>query len=263
MATVGTETIMNVTKQGCGACAEGNAFPVAFAMAFQPIVDITTRRVYAYEALVRGPEGQSAGTVLSQVTADNRYAFDQACRVKAIEQAAALGLDRRLSINFLPNAVYDPKACIRATLDAAVRVNFPLDLITFEITEDERITDSQHLQGIITEYRRHGFRVALDDFGVEYAGLNSLSTLNVDTIKLDIALIRDIDKEKRRRIITLGMVRVCQELGVDVVAEGVERAEELAVLKDADVKYVQGYLLGRPALNQLIPDSAITYPPGL
>jgi len=143
---------MNVTKQGCGACAEGNAFPASFLMAFQPIVDVAARRVYAYEALVRGPEGQSAGTILSQVTAENRYAFDQACRVKAIEQAAALGLDRRLSINFLPNAVYDPKACIRATLDAAVRVKFPLDLITFEITEDERITDSQHLQGIITEY---------------------------------------------------------------------------------------------------------------
>jgi len=104
--------------------------------------------------------------------------------------------------------------------------------------------------------------VALDDFGVEYAGLNSLSMLNVDSIKLDIALIRDIDKNQRQRIITLGMVRVCQELGVDVVAEGVERAEELAVLKNAGVKYVQGYLLGRPALNQLIPDSGITYPPG-
>lgn len=252
---------MNAKKPGCGACADGSTFPVAFLMAFQPIVDITTRQVYGYEALVRGPEGQSAGSILSQVTPDNRYAFDQACRVKAIEQAAALKLNRRLSINFLPNAVYNPKACIRATLDAAVRVNFPLNLITFEITEDERIQDSQHLQGIITEYQRHGFRVALDDFGVEYAGLNTLSSLNVDSIKLDISLVRDIDTDFRRRTITLGMVKVCQELGIDVVAEGVERAGELTILENAGVKYVQGYLLARPTLDRLIPDSEISYPP--
>ena len=116
------------------------------------------------EALVRGPDDQSAASILARVTPENRYTFDQACRVKAIEQAAALGLTRRLSINFLPNAVYEARACIRATLAAADRSGFPLDLITFEITEDERIIDAPHLQSIITEYRRHGFRVALDDF---------------------------------------------------------------------------------------------------
>lgn len=162
-------------------------------MAFQPIIDVRQRRISSYEDLVRGPEGQSASTVLSQVTAENRYAFDQAWRGKAIEQAALLGLDRRLSINFLPNAVYDPKACIRATLAAAKDFHFPLDLITFEITEGARISDSAPLQGIITEYRRHGFHVALDDFGAGYAGLNSLASLTADIAKLDMALVRDID----------------------------------------------------------------------
>ena len=159
---------MSLGDKGCGACGEDVATP-SFMMAFQPIVDIKARRIYGYEALVRGVKGESAASVLAQITAENRYAFDQACRVKAIEQAAALGLDRKLSINFMPNAVYEPKACIRATLAAANRVNFPLDLITFEITEDERIRDTKHLQGIITEYKKHGFRVALDDFGSEFA----------------------------------------------------------------------------------------------
>jgi EAL domain-containing protein (putative c-di-GMP-specific phosphodiesterase class I) len=231
-------------------------------MAFQPIVDIQARRIYGYEALVRGPKGESASSVLAQINAENRYAFDQGCRVKAIEQAAALGLDRKLSINFLPNAVYEPKACIRATLAAASRVRFPLDLITFEITEDERIRDTKHLQGIITEYKSRGFRVALDDFGAEYAGLTSLSALNVDAIKLDISMVRDIDRDYRRRTITLGMIKVCQDLQIDVVAEGVERAEELSVLREANVRYVQGYLLARPAVNALIPDNEIGYPSG-
>lgn len=245
---------------GCGACADG--FSTAFTMAFQPIIDVKLKRIYAYEALVRGPEGQPASTILSEVTAENRYAFDQACRVKAIEQAAALGLDRRLSINFMPNAVYDPKACIRATLAAATRVQFLLDQITFEITEDERITDTAHLSGIISEYRRHGFRVALDDFGSEYAGLNSLIALTADIIKLDIGLVRDIDRNERQRIITLGMIDVCQRLDIDVVAEGVERREELDVLTGAGVKYVQGYLFARPTLNRLLKDEDIAFPKG-
>lgn len=249
---------MDAKETACGACGQDVATP-PFTMAFQPIVDVKEQRIYGYEALVRGADGQSAASVLSQINATNRYAFDQACRVKAIEQAAALGLDRKLSINFLPNAVYEPKACIRATLTAANRVRFPLDLITFEITEDERIRDTKHLQGIISEYRRHGFRVALDDFGSEYAGLNSLSALHVDAIKLDMAMVKNIDRDERRRTITLGMIRVCQELKIDVVAEGVERREELSVLREAGVRYVQGYFLAQPVVNRLLSDSEITY----
>lgn len=250
---------MRSDEKGCRGCGQDVAMP-AFKMAFQPLVDVAERRIYGYEALVRGPAGEPATTILSQINADNRYAFDQACRVMAIEQAAALGLDRKLSINFLPNAVYEPKACIRATLAAAKRVNFPLHLINFEITEDERIRDTKHLQAIISEYRSHGFRVALDDFGAEYAGLGSLNALQVDAIKLDMALVRDIDRNDRQRIITTGMIRVCQELKIDVVAEGVERAEELAVLRAAGVRYVQGYLFARPALDFLALDAAIAYP---
>jgi EAL domain-containing protein (putative c-di-GMP-specific phosphodiesterase class I) len=250
---------MTDKPSACDACTTTDAFSAAITMAFQPIVDVKLKRIYGYEALVRGPEGQPASSILSKVTAENRYAFDQACRVKAIEQAAAHGLDRRLSINFMPNAVYDPKACIRATLAAATRVRFPLDLITFEITEDERITDTAHLSGIISEYRRHGFRVALDDFGAEYAGLNSLIALTVDVVKLDIGLVRDIDRNDRLRIITLGMIGVCQRLGIDIVAEGVERREELDVLTEAGVKYVQGYLFARPALDRLLKDEDITF----
>jgi len=249
---------MDAGDKKCGACGHDVATPT-FSMAFQPIVDVKERRIYGYEALVRGPEGQSAASILSQINAENRYAFDQACRVKAIEQAAALGLDRKLSINFLPNAVYEPKACIKATLAAARRVRFPLDLITFEITEDERIRDTKHLQAIISEYRSHGFRVALDDFGAEYAGLNSLSALHVDAIKLDISLVRNIDQDERRRTITLGMIKVCQDLKIDVVAEGVERSEELSILREAGVRYMQGYLLARPAVNKLVRDQEITY----
>ncbi len=84
----------------------------------------------AYEALVRGTAGEAAATVLGQITLSNRYAFDQACRINAIELASRLGLQTTgasLSINFIPGAMYHPENCVRATLRAARKYGFPLD----------------------------------------------------------------------------------------------------------------------------------------
>jgi hypothetical protein len=114
----------------CTGCRDGNSFDFDFSMAFQPIVDLATGEPYAYEALIRGPEGESAPSILSRVTETNRYAFDQRCRVKAIETAARagiLGTPAKLSINFLPNAVYSPVACIQLTLKTSRALDFPID----------------------------------------------------------------------------------------------------------------------------------------
>ena len=96
---------------GCKQCLESNPLDFEITMAFQPIVDLETKSVFAYEALVRGKDGAGAGAVLSRVTNDNRYAFDQTCRVRAVQLASELGLNCKLSINFLPNAVYRPETC--------------------------------------------------------------------------------------------------------------------------------------------------------
>ncbi len=107
----------------CRACADPEA-ALVFTMAFQPIVDVLEHRINAYEALVRWPSGDRAPVVLQQVTEANRYAFDQACRVKAIGMASDLGIHCRLNINFLPNAIYEPKACIALTLETARQKGF-------------------------------------------------------------------------------------------------------------------------------------------
>ena len=93
----------------CSGCRDGLDFELPFTMAFQPIVDVAAGKVFAYEALVRGVDGAGAHQILTGVNEANRYSFDQACRVKAIEMAVEAGLmqsDAKLSINFLPNAVY-------------------------------------------------------------------------------------------------------------------------------------------------------------
>lgn len=234
----------------CQGCQDGAALDFEFTMAFQPIVDIRESQVWGYEALVRGPEGESAFSVLSKVTEENRYKFDQACRVRAIEMAADLfpDPDTHLSINFMPNAVYEPSACIRATLLAAGRTGFDQKRIMFEFTENEPMIDSAHVNRIITEYRKHGFITALDDFGAGFAGLKLLANFQPDLIKIDMELIRDIHLSAPRRAIVASIVSVARELGIRVLAEGIECEEEAVVLKAAGIRLLQGYHFAKPAV---------------
>jgi EAL domain-containing protein (putative c-di-GMP-specific phosphodiesterase class I) len=109
----------------CSACRDGKELGFEFSMAFQPIVDLRDNSIYAYEALVRCCDGSGAAAILGKVNEQNRYAFDQACRVKAVELASRLQIPCFVSINFLPNAVYQAATCIRATLEAARRFGFP------------------------------------------------------------------------------------------------------------------------------------------
>ena len=242
----------------CAACRDGTAiFP--FTMAFQPIVDLRDSRIDAYEALVRGPGGEGAGHVLAQVTPENTYAFDQACRVKAIGLASRLGIDRRLSINFLPNAVYQPKACIQATLRAATSTGFPRERLTFEILESESIADTAHLAAIIAEYRRHGFKIALDDFATGYSGLSRLAELKPDIIKVDRVLVTDCDKDRTRLAIIASLVSLGAEIGVKVVIEGVENASEVAALRSAGARFIQGFYFARPLFEGIVRDSDIAW----
>ena len=238
----------------CGACQDGTAEPFPFTMAFQPIVDTSSQTVFAYEALVRGPQGESAFSILQQVTEDNRYAFDQGCRVKAIHLAAKLGVPSggaRLSLNFMPGAVYSPQACIQQTLRAAQQTDFPLDLLIFEITEDEKVRDPGHLQRIIAEYKKHGFAMALDDFGAGFSGLNLLAELDVDIVKLDAKLVRNIHLQPRSEAIVNSLVDLCRTLNTQLIGECVETLEEYEVLRRCGITLMQGYLFAKPAFESL------------
>ncbi|WP_121119651.1 EAL domain-containing protein [Croceibacterium ferulae] len=242
---------------GCEGCKDWAAFGVAIRAAFQPIVDLESGDVFAYEALVRGPDGQGAGWVLDQVDDANRYTFDQACRVVAIRDAVAAGLletEAMLSINFLPNAVYSPQACIRLTLATAREQNLPTSRLMFEFTEGERL-DAAHVRNIVESYRSYGFITAIDDFGAGHAGLGLLADIQTDFLKLDMALVRGVESSQPRRLIVAAMVRLARAMNIRVIAEGIESVAELEELRRLGVRYVQGYLLGRPALGALpVPD---------
>jgi EAL domain-containing protein (putative c-di-GMP-specific phosphodiesterase class I) len=236
---------------GCRQCRDASTLGFPMSMAFQPIVDVDAGAVFAYEALVRGPGGESAASIFEKVNDSNRYRFDQTCRCTAIELASRLGMPTALSINFLPNAVYRPELCIRTTLEAAETFGFPIERIIFEITEGEKIEDQKHLRNIVEYYRSRGFRTAIDDFGAGYSGLNLLAEVGADIIKLDLALVRDIHDRPAKRAIVRGICQVANDLGTTIIAEGVEQAEELAVLRDLGIRLFQGYLFARPGFETM------------
>lgn len=247
-----------IQESACTGCMGSAEFDIEFEYAYQPIVEFSNQSIYAYEALVRGPQGESAASVLSQVNDSNRYRFDQACRMKAVEGAAHLGMTELLSINFLPNAVYRPEVCIRSTFAAARKHNFPIEKIIFEVTEGEHIQDRPHLVNIFKAYRSFGFQTAIDDFGAGYAGLNLLAEYQPDLIKIDMDLVRNIDQDKPRQAIVAGIAAICKNLNIRVLAEGIETRAERDFLLSSGITLMQGYWFAKPGFKTLpkIADSA-------
>jgi EAL domain-containing protein (putative c-di-GMP-specific phosphodiesterase class I) len=236
-----------------------SAPPFPFTMAFQPIVDVRAEKIFAYEALARGPRGEPAADVLAQVDEENRFAFEQHTRTIAIALAGQLGIVQtgaRLSINFVPGSIVSDVACLKPTLDVSQAYGVPLDRLIFEITEVEEVRSLPHLPAIFEEYRRRGFGIAIDDFGSGYSGLNLLADFPADIIKLDMALIRNVDRRPAALAIVGQMVKLAKSLGSHLIAEGVETVEEYVALRSSGVYLMQGYLLGRPAFEAL-PDFSL------
>ena len=136
-------------------------------------------------------------------------------------------------------------------MKAAKKFGMPHEDIIFEITEHEAIPDRSLLSEIVRVYRDNGLLTALDDFGEGHSGLNLLAEFQPDIIKLDMNLIRDIDTTKVKQIIVGSMVNAAEELGIQVVAEGIETKDEATALSDAGINLMQGYYFQRPALDSL------------
>lgn len=235
----------------CEQCACGEGLDFSFTFAFQPIVDVVNKSVYAYEALVRGPEGEGAMSVLSKVNERNRYSFDQVCRVKAVKLASRLGMDAKLSINFMPNAVYQAEYCIRTTLAAAKTYNFDTSKIIFELTEDEKLTSVEHLVSIIEAYQEMGFSTAIDDFGAGYSRYNIMMASPPDLLKLDMGLVRNIQEQPNKQAVVAGIITMMKLLGGRIVAEGVETKEEYFWLRSQGITLYQGFLFAKPGFECL------------
>jgi blue light- and temperature-responsive anti-repressor len=220
-----------------------------FTFAFQPIVDTNTREVLSYEALIRGPANEPPFQVLQQVSADRLFAFDQRVRVEAINLAMRLQLNCHLNLNFLPRSVDSSPQSILTTLEAAGRANLPIDRLVLEVVEGEIIHNHARFTCVINKHRALGLKVAIDDFGAGYSGLNLLADFQPDQVKLDTKLIRGIERNGPRQSIVRAIDGICLELGIDVIAEGVETQGEYAWLTSQGIHLFQGYLFAKPAFE--------------
>jgi blue light- and temperature-responsive anti-repressor len=234
----------------------------AYSYAFQPIVDTAAREVFSYEALIRGPDNEPAFRVLDQVPDDLKHQFDQDSRIQAITLAARIGLKCNLNLNFMPRSLELCADAIGNTCKAAADNFLPLERIILEVTEGEVINDQAHFAALLNEYRGMGVKLAIDDFGAGYSGLNLLADFQPDHVKIDMNLVRGIEKHGPRQAIVRGITQVCADLGIDVIAEGVETRQEFRWLEDHGIQLFQGYLFAKPAFEQFpnvaYPQSAIT-----
>ena len=222
-----------------------------FTFAFQPIIHATRREVFSYEALIRGKHNEPAGQLLQQVAPSNLHKFDEESRVIAIEMAARMGLSVHLNLNLLPLSIESSPTAISSILDTAEKHSIRPEQIILEILEKEMISDFERFEAAVNEHRGKGLSFAIDDFGAGHAGLNLLADFQPEFIKLDMCLLRGIDGNGPRQAIVRGIIRTCFDLGIDVIAEGVETDDEYAWLRSEGIVLFQGWLLARPGFEQL------------
>jgi EAL domain-containing protein (putative c-di-GMP-specific phosphodiesterase class I) len=161
-----------------------------------------------------------------------------------------------------PNRLRDPLVSPCSTLEtvpdaidsmlaAAAQVGVSARSLILEVTEGEVIHDTQRLAEQLNRYRAQGLRLAIDDFGAGYAGLNLLADFQPDVVKLDMALVRGIDTHGPRQAIARAVIQVCDDLGIEVIAEGIETEQEYRWFKRIGVRHYQGFLFGRPAFEAM------------
>lgn len=219
---------------------------------FQPIIDIKTNTIYAYEALIRGVKEDGSlmyPDELFEKSKRNDYNFrlDKLCRESALKTAATKKISQKVFINFIPTAIYDPEFCLASTEKWADQLEFDPSQIVFEVVETELVKDQAHLRSILEFYRSKGYKIALDDVGEGYSSLNMLIELKPDIIKVDRNIIDSIDTNEMKQSVYKALVNVAREHGIEILAEGVETAGELEMVKSIGVDYVQGYYFAKPS----------------
>ena len=221
---------------------------------FQPIIDCSTMDVVAYECLSRGLKQD--GSIMSPVImfesarkSDMLFTLDRACRLQSLKNAKLKNIEKNIFINFTPTSIYNPVFCLHDTVEYAKELKFDFNKIVFEVIETERVENIAHLKNIFNFYIEKGFRVALDDVGSGYSTLNVLAELKPHIVKIDIALIRGIDRDPTKKAIVNSLVYIAKEIGATVLAEGIETTEEFEMVKSLGVNLVQGYLFGKPSAD--------------
>ncbi|HSV74299.1 MAG TPA: EAL domain-containing protein [Chthonomonadales bacterium] len=220
---------------------------------FQPIMCASDGSAHAFEAFVRAhnPVQNSAVGAGQLIYASQRLnlerEFDLQARAAAIRDGARLGLfSHRVFVNFHPEAIYDPEVCLRRTVATAAENGVTMDRLVFEVVESEQLVRSDHLRTVLDFVRAHGAMVALDDIGDGYSSLELVADLAPDYVKIDGALIASSVTSPSSRRTLDAVVALAAQLGMRVIATGVEQLDQMGVAIDCGVDYLQGCLFALP-----------------
>jgi len=217
---------------------------------FQPIISLSERRILGYEALSRGPSNSPLHSPVALFAVAR-----QAGRLSELEIACRHSACRRFSEQLLPGKLFlnvSPESLLEAahqpgrTLQLLQDFGIPPSQVVIELTEQTPIDDFQLLQNALHHYRDMGFSIALDDLGAGYSSLRLWSELRPDYVKIDRHFIDGIHQDALKREFVGSILQIAKASRAKVIAEGIELAEELAVLTEMGVDLVQGYLLCRP-----------------
>jgi diguanylate cyclase (GGDEF)-like protein len=225
--------------------AEGLLYPV-----FQPILDFRVRAILGYESLIRGPENSPLRfpdkLFAAAVRNDLMLDLEQACREASLRSFAAQHLPGRLFLNVTPGCLRDDRLMNGHTRDLLKELGIAPNRIVIELTENQKITDMPGIQEALLEYRGRGFQFAIDDLGEGFANLRMWSELRPEFVKIDKHFVNGIAGDRIKFHFVRAMQDLAEICNALLVAEGIERSEDLICLRDMGIACGQGYFIARP-----------------
>ncbi|MDP3305166.1 MAG: GGDEF domain-containing protein [Erysipelotrichaceae bacterium] len=221
----------------------------AISTVFQPIVSLETGVVFGYEALSRSTSSNKLNiedlfkTALQE---DRLWELEKLCRTKALQNAALQRISSVLFINVDVNIIHDLKFQSGFTVERLKEYGISPENVIIELTEKSAIQDINGFITSVKHYKRQGFKIAIDDFGSGYSGLNRVCELSPEFLKIDMNLIRNINTDPIKCSAVSSTVEFCRQAGIRVIAEGIESLEELKTVIRLGVEFGQGYFISRP-----------------
>ncbi len=217
---------------------------------YQPIVSLTDGQIYGYEALSRISNNDLQMNIEQMFRMADRmnksWELETLCRRKALENAIHIDPKKKLFLNVNSNIINDKKFKEGFTKKRLSEYGLNAKNIIFEITERVAALDRDAFLGSINHYKSQNYGIAIDDVGAGYSGLNTIADVRPNLIKLDMNLVRDIDKDETKQLLCKAMVDFGNSAGIRLIAEGIETEEELNTLIKLNVDLGQGYFLGIP-----------------
>lgn len=217
---------------------------------FQAILDLQTKHILGFEALIRGPSGSPLhGPIkLLQAAATHHLTAptEHLCRRITLETFCSLGLPGKLFINVSPECLILKDAEFRETLQLAASLGISPNRIVIELTEYQPTHDYDALIDAVMHYRSLGFQIAIDDLGEGFSSLRLWSEIKPDYVKIDMHFIQGIDKDPVKRQFVRSIQEIAKQSSTKVIAEGIETQAELESVAEIGISYGQGYFIARP-----------------